>query len=198
VLVGRSAIVGCDGVVSESTDTATELTRHLIDTHHRRRLVFVGDPARSSDVAARHAGFRRALTDSGLEPVAEPLRVPYTEQGGGSAVALVLSLPIPPDGLVCANDEVALALGAGLRNRGIPVGNDLSLSGWDDVTAARYVTPGLTTARQPVREMGGRAAELLHRRVRGPQGSVGQHVLPTQVVIRQSCGCRGRALPGVG
>ena len=198
VLVGRSEIVGCDGVVSESTDTATELTRHLIDTHRRRRLVFVGDPARSSDVAARHAGFRRALTDSGLEPVAEPLRVPYTEQGGGSAVALVLSLPSLPDGLVCANDEVALALGAGLRGRGISVGTDLSLSGWDDVTAARYVTPGLTTARQPVREMGGRAAELLHRRVRGPQVSVGQHVLPTQVVIRQSCGCGDRALPGVG
>ena len=55
--------------------------------------------------------------------------------------------------------------------------------------AAHYVTPGLTTARQPVREMGGRAAELLHRRVGGPQGPVGQHVLPTQVVIRQSCGC---------
>ena len=66
VLVGRSEIAGCDGVVSESIGTATELTRHLIDSHHRRRLVFVGDPARSSDVAARHAGFQRALADSGL------------------------------------------------------------------------------------------------------------------------------------
>ena len=76
-----------------------------------------------------------------------------------------------------------------LRRRSIIPGADLSLTGWDDVTAARYVTPGLTTARQPVREMGGRAAELLHRRVGGPHGPVGQHVLPTEVVIRQSCGC---------
>jgi LacI family transcriptional regulator len=189
VLVGRSEIAGCDDVISESIGTATALTRHLIDLHDRRRLVFVGDPARSSDVAARHAGFQRALADSGLAPIAEPLRVPYTEAGGESAVELVLALPTRPDALVCANDEVALALGAALRRRSIVPGADLSLTGWDDVTAARYVTPGLTTARQPVREMGGRAAELLHRRVGGPHGPVGQHVLPTEVVIRQSCGC---------
>lgn len=189
VLVGRSAVDGCDSVVSESADTATELARHLIEVHGRRHLVFVGDPKRSSDAAARHGGFLRALADGGLVPAAEPLRVPYTERGGESAIELVLALPTRPDGLVCANDEVALALGAGLRRHGIGVGSDLSLLGWDDVTAARYVTPGLTTARQPVREMGGRAAELLHRRVGGPQGPVGQHVLPTEAVIRQSCGC---------
>jgi LacI family transcriptional regulator, galactose operon repressor len=189
VAVGRSQIAGCDVVISESTDTAEALTRHLIDVHARRRLVFVGAPDQSSDVAARHAGFQAALADSGLAPVADPLRVPYTEQGGDAAVALVLDLPTKPDALVCANDEVALALGAGLRRRSVVPGADLSLTGWDDVTAARYVTPGLTTARQPVREMGGRAAELLHRRVRGPQGPVGQHVLATEAVIRQSCGC---------
>ena len=189
VLVGRSEIAGCDDVISESIGTATELTRHLIDTHQRRKLVFVGDPAQSSDVGARHAGFQRALADSGLGPIAEPLRVPYTERGGESAVELVLALSTRPDALVCANDEVALALGAGLRRRAITPGADLSLTGWDDVMAAHYVRPGLTTARQPVREMGGRAAELLHRRVGGPQGPVGQHVLPTEVVIRQSCGC---------
>ena len=189
VLVGRSEIAGCDGVVSESVDTATELARHLIDVHVRRKLVFVGDPAQSSDVGARHGAFQRALTEAGLGPIAEPLRVPYTEQGGQSAVELVLALPTRPDALVCANDEVALALGAGLRHRSIVPGGDLSLTGWDDVMAAHYVTPGLTTARQPVREMGGRAAELLHRRVGGPRAPVGQHVLPTQLVIRQSCGC---------
>jgi LacI family transcriptional regulator len=189
VAVGRGPIDGCDVVISESTATANALTRHLIDVHGRRRLVFVGAPDQSSDVAARHTGFETALTDSGLRPLAEPLRVPYTEHGGASAVDLALCLPVFPDGLVCANDEVALALGAGLRRRSVVPGVDLSLTGWDDVTAARYVTPGLTTARQPVREMGGRAAELLHRRVRGPAEPGGQHVLATEAVIRQSCGC---------
>ena len=188
VLVGR-AIEDCDGVVSESADSAEELTRHLIETHGRKRLVFVGDPEQSFDVAARFAGFSAALTTAGLEPAHHPLRVPSPELGGEQAVDLVLELSERPDGLVCANDEVALALTLGLRRRGVHVGQDLAVTGWDDVTAARFVTPGLTTARQPVREMGGRAAELLHRRVGGLQDPGGQHVLPTEVVIRQSCGC---------
>lgn len=189
VVVGRTEVDGCDGVISESARSATELTRHLIDRHGRRRLVFVGDPALSFDVAARHDGFRAALAEAGLGSAHQPLAVPYTEGGGERATDLVLALPDRPDALVCANDEVALALILGLRSRGIDVGTDVAVTGWDDVTAARYVTPGLTTARQPVREMGGRAAELLHRRVGGQQDPGGQHVLPTEVVIRQSCGC---------
>jgi LacI family transcriptional regulator len=188
VVVGRR-VDGCDGVISESADSANELTRHLIEAHGRRRLVFVGDPAQSFDVAARHAGFGAALATTGQESAHAPIAVPYTEAGGEQAVELVLALTERPDTLVCANDEVALALTLGLQRRGIDVGDDVSVTGWDDVTAARYVTPGLTTARQPVREMGGRAAELLHRRVGGLQGPGGQHVLPTEVVIRQSCGC---------
>jgi len=191
VLVGRTGIDGCDSVVSESVRSATELTRHLIDRHGRRRLVFVGDPAQAFDVAARHDGFRTALADAGLEAAHEPLVVPYTERGGERATDLVLALADRPDALVCANDEVALALTLGLRGRGVRVGIDIAVTGWDDVTAARYVSPGLTTASQPVREMGGRAAELLHRRVGGQQDPGGQHVLPTEVVIRQSCGCAG-------
>ncbi|HEU5486464.1 MAG TPA: LacI family DNA-binding transcriptional regulator [Microlunatus sp.] len=189
VLVGRTQIDGCDSVVSESAETAVFLTRHLIEAHARRRLVFIGDPARSSDVSARHQGFRAALRAGGLEPAYEPLAVPYTERGGERATDLVLALPERPDALVCANDEVALALAAGLRREGVGIGGEVAITGWDDVTAARFVTPGLTTARQPVREMGGHAAELLHGRVRGLSGPAVQHVLPTEVVIRQSCGC---------
>ena len=95
---GRGAgpeIDGCDVVISESTATAHALTRHLIDIHARHRLVFVGAPDQSSDVAARHAGFDAALTESGLRPLTEPLRVPYTESGGAGAVDLVLGLPTP-------------------------------------------------------------------------------------------------------
>lgn len=189
VLVGRTGVDGCDGVVSESAQTATSLTRHLVEAHHRRRLVFVGDPSQSYDVAARHRGFHEALRTAGLDAAYDPIVVPYTEDGGSRAADLVLALPERPDALVCANDEVALALTVRLRAHGIRVGADIAVTGWDDVTAARYVTPGLTTARQPVREMAGRAAELLHRRVGGLQDPVGEHVLPTEVVIRQSCGC---------
>ncbi len=60
---------------------------------------------------------------------------------------------------------------------------------------ARYVRPGLTTVRQPVREVGAMAADRLHHLVTGATASAGRHVLPTEVVIRSSCGCPGTAAP---
>ena len=83
VLVGRTGIDGCDSVVSESVHSATELTRHLIDRHGRRRLVFVGDPAQAFDVAARHDGFRTALADAGLE--AAPNRSSFRTPSGAAS-----------------------------------------------------------------------------------------------------------------
>ena len=84
VLVGRSKIAGCDGVVSESVDTATELTRHLVDVHMRRKLVFVGDPAQSSDVGARHAGFQRSPHRDRPRPVARAAPASPTPSGAES------------------------------------------------------------------------------------------------------------------
>ena len=80
-----------------------------------------------------------------------------------------------PDAFACANDELALGLMLGLRDAGVRVPDDTIVSGWDDVMAARYA--GLTTVRQPMRDLGVRAAQLLdqliHRtredpRPRGP------------------------------
>ena len=71
---------------------------------------------------------------------------------------------------------------------GVP--QDLAITGWDDVMAARYVRPGLTTVRQPVREIGELAATRLHERATGVGPATERVVLPTELVLRGSCGCR--------
>ena len=70
---------------------------------------------------------------------------------------------VKADALVCANDELALAVMKRLREGGKSVPDDVAVVGWDDVMTARYVEPGLTTVRQPVRELGAQAADRLHR-----------------------------------
>ena len=70
---------------------------------------------------------------------------------------------------------------------GVP--QDIAVVGWDDVMTARYVEPGLTTVRQPVRELGARASDLLHERITGSAASARAQVIPTHLVIRASCGC---------
>jgi LacI family transcriptional regulator len=107
------------------------------------------------------------------------------EEEGVRAADELLAAELP-DAVVCANDEVALGLMEGLRRAGIDVPGQVAVTGWDDVMAARYA--GLTTVRQPMRELGAHAARLLDLRIRGEAEMTRHEVLPTELVIRDSCG----------
>ena len=78
---------------------------------------------------------------------------------------------------------------ARLQEGGKAVPDDIAVVGWDDVMTARYVRPGLTTVRQPVRELGAMAADRLHELVTGASPRDGLQVLSTELVLRASCGC---------
>ncbi|WP_329481088.1 LacI family transcriptional regulator [Kribbella sp. NBC_01484] len=189
VLIAHPPITGCDSVRSESSASAEQLTTRLLD-HGRTNLLFVGDPASSYDVSERYAGFGKALERRGLE-VPKPERVPLTEDAGVEVAQQMLkATKNRPDGLVCANDELALAALATLRAAGVGVPGDIVVTGWDDVMAARYVSPGLTTVRQPMAELGRMAAQRLHERVSGDRSRARNDVLATQLVLRDSCGTK--------
>ena len=187
VLIAGDESPGVDTVVAENTSSARAITEHLLG-HGRRRLVFVGDPASGPDVRDRYAGFVTAHASAGLV-AAEALRVPLREEDGTAVADSLLRGELDADALFCANDELALAVIVRLRGSGLRVPQDLAVVGWDDVMTARYVEPGLTTVRQPVRELGARAADVLHERITGSVAPSGAQVIPTEVVIRASCGC---------
>jgi LacI family transcriptional regulator len=190
VLLGREPHPGCDAVVSDSTASAVELVAHLA-AHDRRRLRFVGDPGSSYDAGQRHRGYLSGCAAADLDP-GEPLECQLTEAAGERVARRLLDDGPLPDALVCVNDEVALALGATLADAGVVVGRDVALTGWDDVPAARWVRPSLTTVAQPVREVGALGGQLLAERAgaRGPRRPApAVRTLPTSVMIRSSCGC---------
>ena len=186
VLIAHPPVTGCDSIRSESTVSAEQLTTRLLD-HGRRRLLFVGDPASSYDVSERYAGFSAAHRTRRLT-VPKPERVPLTEEAGTFTAQKLLQANDLPDGLVCANDEIALAVLKSLRTGGIDVPKQIVVTGWDDVMAARYVSPGLTTVRQPMAELGRLAAQRLHERITGERTRARNDVLATQLVLRESCG----------
>ncbi|MEU4194737.1 LacI family DNA-binding transcriptional regulator [Kribbella sp. NPDC026611] len=181
VLIAHPPLTGCDSVRTESATSAEELTTRLLDSG-RTNLLFVGDPASSYDVSERYAGFVKAHVVKGLK-APEPERVPLTEEAGATVAKKVLKATKRPDGLVCANDELALAA---LSTLNVP--DEIVVTGWDDVMAARYVTPGLTTVRQPMIELGRLAAQRLHERATGERTRARNDVLATQLVLRDSCG----------
>lgn len=186
VLVAHPPVTGCDSIRSESAGSAENLTGRLLD-HGRRHLLFVGDPASSYDVSERYAGFSAAHLSHGLA-VPKPERVPLTEDAGAAVAQQWLDATDKAAGLVCANDELALAALTVLRGGGADVPGEVVVTGWDDVMAARYVSPGLTTVRQPMAELGRLAAQRLHERITGERTRARNDVLATQLVLRESCG----------
>lgn len=188
VLLARPALAGCDSVSAENAQSARSLTEHLLE-HGRRRLVFVGDPDGSPDVEQRYRGFTSALSGSDLSAAGPIVKVDFHERSGRGAAAQVLAPDTLADALVCANDELALSTMKALQYRGIRVPDDIAIVGWDDVMTARYVSPSLTTVRQPLFELGRAAATRLHERIAGAPNAPEPLILPTELVLRTSCGC---------
>jgi len=188
VLLGRPDVEGCDSVRTESVGNAVLLTSHLLE-HGRSHLVFVGDPDSSPDATERYSGFRTAHVVAQVPMRRPPLRVPLVEGAGIHVAEEILRRRVKVDGLVCANDDLALAIIRRLQDSGVRLPDDLAVVGWDDVTAARYISPALTTVHQPIRDLGRFAAIQLQARIAGEQPVGMARVLPTQLVIRSSCGC---------
>lgn len=187
------AAQGLEVIGTQSVESACELTRHLIE-HGRTRLAFVGDPALGEDIEGRYRGFCEALGPQAPEPV----RVGPSEADGVAVAERMLAGELDVDGLVCANDELALGVMVTLAARGCRVPEDVAVVGWDDVMAARFVRPSLTTVRQPVTELGATAARRLRELIaaaRPEQVAAGPAPgrLTTSVIYRRSCGCASDA-----
>ncbi len=186
VTVARTQLPNVPAIYAESSASADELTTHLIDIG-RTRLAFVGQVDPGSDIEARYKGFCSALSRAGLPP-APTISVAMDEVQGRKLAGELVARGLHHDGLVCGNDEIAVALVHELQELGVDVPGQISVVGWDDIRVSRYLRPGLTTVSQPVAELGALAAEQLHRLMAGERVD-DRVVLPTTIVHRQSCGC---------
>lgn len=184
VLVARPPIGSVDSVNAENHTSARTLTEHLL-SEGVRNLRFVGDPDASPDVAERWAGVQAAFLRSGSDRTPELVTVDELDEESGAAVATAaLAADDLPDAFVCANDEVALGLLGRLKAAGVDIPGTVMVTGWDDVMAARYA--GLTTVRQPMRDLGATAARLLDELIVEERTEPRHELLPTELVIRSS------------
>ncbi|GAB4539343.1 MAG: LacI family DNA-binding transcriptional regulator [Anaerolineae bacterium] len=135
-------------------------TQHLIELGHRR-IAYVTAPADHSSDRDRLAGYRRALSEAGLEP--DPaLIIPGNGRadGGEAAFEILKGLDQLPSAVFCYNDMTAIGLMTAARQAGIAVPRDIAVVGFDDIPFARYCFPPLTTIAQPKIEMGQLAMEM--------------------------------------
>lgn len=171
---------------------------HLIGRHGCRRVAFIRGPAVNAEAERRYAIYRAVLTEHGF-PI-DPALVcegTFEKSSGEAAVELLVEdRKVDFDALVAANDYMALAAMVALQERGLQVPSDVAVVGFDDLEDARFSTPPLTTVRQPLYQQGEAALDLVLAQLEGQQVAA-RVTAPTEMVIRQSCGCfSGLARPG--
>jgi DNA-binding LacI/PurR family transcriptional regulator len=144
-------------VVIDNVGGGRLAAEHLLAKGHRR-IAFIGDePSGFTSSAERRRGFRAALARAGVEPV-ERLG-PHGRAEAEALAESLLRLPEPPSAIFAASDLQAVGVLKAAERLGARVPQDVAVIGFDDVELAEIV--GLTTIRQPLREGGALAAELL-------------------------------------
>jgi LacI family transcriptional regulator len=189
VTVARSPLPGIPNVRVENLASTRSLVTHLIVEHGCRSLAFVGSTVDSSDGADRWSGFVQAHVDAGLQPPAATFSAAWDQHSGAWAGFHLLARRPLPDAIVCGSDEIATGVLSALTTRGVRVPEEVLLTGWDDGPWARFLTPPLTTVHQPAQRLGFESAAQLLDRIDRRTTTACDEVLPTQVVIRASCGC---------
>lgn len=158
---------------------ARAATAHLLALGHRRIGLIAGlDELVCS--RARLDGFLAAHDEAGVPPDPELIEHgDFNTPSGVAAGGRLLDRHHPPTAIFAMNDGMAFGVYRAARQRGLSVPDQLSLVGFDDLPAARWMSPPLTTVRQPLREMGALA-------VRTVLGQAEGGVLDTALVVRES------------
>jgi LacI family transcriptional regulator len=160
---------------------------YLLSLGHRRIATISGIPSHLTS-KARLAGYRSALEAAGLPPSPELIRQgDFHHSSGYSQTHALLALPEPPTAIVAACDIQATGVYHALSEHGMQVPHDMSIIGFDDIPSAAWMNPPLTTIRQPLREMGSIAVDLLLQQIAGEPLKSLRVELATSLVIRQSC-----------
>ena len=194
VVAGDPALRGVDVVAADNWSGAHALVSHLVVEHGRRRLFHVDGPETAPDAKTRrlatqavidaHPGAKMVGACSGRfsvrsgEAAAEQMLAEFGGPGGDL-----------PDAIICSNDQMAIGVLRTLTKHSIRVPHDIALIGFDDIYPATLCDPPLTTVNQPIRSIGERSCERLIERIAHPTLRPTVELLPTELVIRTSCGC---------
>jgi LacI family transcriptional regulator len=176
-------------VTVENKAATFKIIEHLIEVHQRKQIVFMAGAEGQEDSYWRELGYKLAL-----EKYHIPCDPAHIIMGGFSrhiaaeSMKTLLAADVPFDAVFAGDDEAAVGVIAVLQEAGIRVPHDVSVVGFDDQRLAPYVSPPLTTVRAPTEEVGRVAARVLIDLIRTGQSDQ-LTLLPTEIVIRQSCGC---------
>jgi DNA-binding LacI/PurR family transcriptional regulator len=189
---GHNDVKGVTNIVLNHQRAAEVALKHLHHLGHRH-IAFIKGQEFSSDTEVRWSNIQRIAKQLGL--AINPSLVAQLEgdspspQLGYKATKKLLAADEVFSALFAFNDISAMGAIRALRESGLLVPEDVSVVGFDDIQSAAFQNPALTTVRQPLREMGRAAAEILLKRINRPGSEMhDQHVVEPELVIRETTG----------
>jgi LacI family transcriptional regulator len=153
--------LGSRCICLDNFEAAYKATKHLIE-HGHRQIAHITGALSQNDAVRRREGYLQALSDAGIKPEPElVVEGNFRRQSGTLAIEMLITRGRMFSAIFAANDQMAFGARLALFRRGIRVPEDVSIVGIDDEPASAYMTPPLTTIRQPAIEMGEAAAKAV-------------------------------------
>jgi LacI family transcriptional regulator, galactose operon repressor len=154
-----------------------------------RRIACLLPPEDLTFAYYRRRGIEQKSQQLALTPDQIRLEVSdLTQRGGYQVTQALLDHEHSPTAIVACNDLMAFGAMSAAQDRGLEVGKDISITGFDDIPLAEHSHPPLTTVHQPVYQIGGMVTEMLVKKIRGQALENERVLLQPSLIVRSSCG----------
>jgi sigma-B regulation protein RsbU (phosphoserine phosphatase) len=189
-------LLGHSAVVVDNKSGMRRAIEHLVVDHGYRRIAFIRGPEVNAEAEARFQAYVEVLGEHGIALDGDlVLSGDFQREGGSQAMRTLFDERHVPaaslHAIAGATDLMVMGAIEELERRGLRVPNDLAAIGFDDLEESRYLSPPLTSVRQPLAEQGAEALRLLLGRIAGLERDP-LRALETRFVRRRSCGCLPR------
>jgi len=170
----------------DNQKSASDAVSYLVNMG-RQRVATISGPRNMIVGQDRLQGYKNALAQHEM-PLDEQLIVEgdFTEEGGYLAMRSLLAAK--PDAVFVASDSMAMGAMRAIQEKGLRIPQDVAVIGFDDIASSSRSTPTLSTVRQPIHEMGTKAAEVIIEMILNPGMEPQKIVLETGLVLRESTG----------
>jgi LacI family transcriptional regulator len=191
VIAGTPGERAADVVAADNFSGSAAVITHLIDDHGRRRLFHVDGPPNSPDAGRRRLALEHVLRSRPQCQLVGSVQGIFSVRSGQQAGEELLARHrgALPEAVVCANDQMAIGVLRAFAAAGVRVPDEVAVVGFDDIYPSSLLDPPLTTVYQPMRVLGERACARVLDRIADPSLSPAIELLPTELVLRSSCGC---------
>lgn len=183
-------------IYNDNLQGITLITRHLIDLGHRQ-IAYLGNTLGGLTNTERERGFTEVMNTAGI-PIHEDfihLTKGGTPEGGFAGAQFLLSQPKMPTAIICYNDFMAVGVYRALTQAGYRVPEDVSVTGFDDISISAYLFPPLTTLHQFKYDLGAGAAKMMLEVLEQSLAHTGKPNTPHKIALQGQLALRKSTAP---